>query len=206
MAIRPEILNNLFSSVEKLPGVGPKVGKMIAKLVGKTDRQQDGIPTISDILWHAPVALIDRSLRPTIDNAPHERVVTLEVVIGKHRVPPRHNRRIPYTIEASDETGTIRLTFFNAHADYLKSCAPEGSRRFVSGKVEWFQNKPQMVHPDHILTAEEFADLPLIEPVYPMTAGLSPKTFKNAVTSALQYVPVFAEWQNDPWLKKKPMA
>ena len=43
----------------------------------------------------------------------------------------------------------------------------------VSGRMEWFNGRPTMVHPDHIALASEADNLPLVEPVYPLTAGLS---------------------------------
>jgi len=52
-------------------------------------------------------------------------------------------------------------------ADLCKSM-PIGETRYVSGKVEWFNGKPNMVHPDHMVSEEGFAKLPLLEPVYPV--------------------------------------
>ena len=52
---------------------------------------------------------------------------------------------------------------------------PVGEQMVVSGKMEWFNGRPSMVHPDHIARADEAENLPLVEPVYPLTAGLSAK-------------------------------
>ncbi len=41
--------------------------------------------------------------------------------------------------------------------------------------MDWFNGRPSMVHPDHMVRAEDAAGLPLVEPVYPLTAGLSGK-------------------------------
>ena len=61
---------------------------------------------------------------------------------------------------------------------------PVGQRRIVSGRVERFRDTLQMVHPDHVLTPEEFEKMPLIEPVYPMTAGVTSKPLYKAVRGA----------------------
>jgi ATP-dependent DNA helicase RecG len=54
----------------------------------------------------------------------------------------------------------------------------------VSGKVEWFNGRPSMVHPDHIVAEADAASSPLIEPVYPLTAGLSPKLLRRSIEAA----------------------
>ena len=54
-----------------------------------------------------------------------------------------------------------------------------------------------MVHPDHIARAEEAEALPLVEPVYPLTAGLSRAVLRNAIGQALGRLPDLPEWQDD---------
>jgi len=53
-----------------------------------------------------------------------------------------------------------------------------------------------MIHPDHIVSEEDLATLPLIEPVYPMTEGLSRKTLAKAIEEGLAGLPVLPEWQD----------
>ncbi len=53
-----------------------------------------------------------------------------------------------------------------------------------------------MTHPDYIVAPEARADLPLLEPVYPLTAGLSGKVLLKAARQALERVPDLPEWQD----------
>ena len=92
--------------------------------------------------------------------------------IDRHQPPPRGNRSVPYRVFAHDETGEIALTFFHAKTQWLEQAMPVGEQMVVSGKMEWFNGRPTMVHPDHIARADAAATLPLVEPVYPLTAGL----------------------------------
>ena len=46
-----------------------------------------------------------------------------------------------------------------------------------------------MVHPDYIVKAGDAENLPLVEPVYPLTAGLSPKTLRKIIEAALPRIP-----------------
>ncbi len=113
---------------------------------------------------------------------------------------------MPYKVHCHDATGTIVLVFFHAHGDYLASVLPQGAKRFVSGRVERYNNTLQMTHPDHILDEAGFARLKPVEPVYPMTAGLTPRPLLKALGNALARRPALLEWQDKAWLAKQRWA
>ncbi len=201
--MRPEVLNPFFAGVTKLKGIGSKVEKTLATLVRPgTDETTTNVRLI-DILLHLPSGIIDRRKRPTINNLPMEGIVTVEVTIGAHKVPPRHNKRVPYRIECFDDTGTLSMVFFHVHGDYLLRQLPVGETRFISGAIEWYSGMPQMVHPDHMLSAAAFAKMPLLEPVYPLTAGLSGKVLARAIRQTLDEIPQLSEWQDEQWIAKQ---
>jgi len=192
--MRPEILNPLFRPVTSLSGIGPKIGEALRRLLVGGDGPE---PRIVDLLFHLPVALIDRRRQPGIAKAAEGSIVTLKVRVDRHAPPPRGNRRIPYRVYAHDDTGEIALTFFHANADWLKKTLPVGDTLYVSGRMDWFNGRPNMVHPDYIVPADDFAALPLIEPIYPMTAGLSRRVLMRAIGEALDDLPDLPEW-HDP--------
>ncbi|UCH73038.1 MAG: ATP-dependent DNA helicase RecG [Rhodospirillales bacterium] len=181
--MRPEILYPLFASVTSLPGVGPRIATQIEKVAGSR---------VLDLLWHLPRGLIDRRFSPKISDAPCGPTVTLTVRVDSH-LPPR-DKRVPYRILCSDETGFLYLVFFHARADYLERTLPPGAKRVVSGHLERFRDELQMPHPDHIVSPENAASIRRVEPVYPMTAGLSPKILASAMTAALARAPDLPEW------------
>jgi ATP-dependent DNA helicase RecG len=187
--MRPPVLNPLFASASTLRGIGPKVEKSLAKLVGRPTDRGPANARIVDLLFHLPTGLIDRSARPTLDSMPETGIVTVEVTVGRHRPPGARGQRRPYRIECYDDTGSLLLVFFHPRSDWLARTLPEGERRFVSGSVEWYGGLPQMVHPDHVVAPEEFARLPLVEPVYPLTADLPPKLLARSIEAALDLVP-----------------
>ena len=186
--MRPEILYPLFAPVTVLPGIGPRLGKLFEALSGGH---------VVDHCWHLPSGLIDRRYAPELNEAEPGRIATLTLTVGAHRPP--HNRRQPYRVPCHDETGAIDLVFFHPRKDYLAKMLPEGEVRVASGKVELFQDRLQMTHPDHIGTREDLAELQSVEPVYPLTAGLSLKIVGKAVRAALAQAPELQEW-NDPAL------
>ena len=86
--------------------------------------------------------------------------------------------------------------------DYLTRLLPVGSTRIVSGRVERFNNEIRINHPDYIVAPDARESLPLIEPVYGLTAGLPLRTVQKGVATALAKAPDLGEWI-DPGLKKQ---
>jgi ATP-dependent DNA helicase RecG len=123
----------------------------------------------------------------------------------KHDAPPNMGKRrnLPYRILCGNETGYVSLVFFRARGDWLTKAMPVGARRMVSGRVERFREQLQIVHPDHMLPQAEFEKLPIVEPVYPLTAGLSAKVLMKAIQAALPQLPALPEWQEAEWLKQQ---
>src|ERR1700704_6103961 len=112
--MRPSRLDPLFASLTSLPGIGPKLEKLFARLF---DRET---PRVADLLFHLPTGTIDRRARPKLRDVVPDSVVTVAVTVERHRPPPPHRPRAPYQVYAGDETGDITLTFFNARKDFLE--------------------------------------------------------------------------------------
>ena len=198
--MRPSLLDPLFSPITALAGVGSKVAALIERVVPADLGDRDA--RVGDLLFVLPNTVIDRRNRPGIAHAAEGAIVTLDVRIDRHQPPPRGNKSVPYRVYAHDDTGEIALTFFHAHASYLEKAMPEGEQVVVSGRMEWFNGRPNMVHPDHIALASEAGSLPLVEPVYPLTAGLSTKVLRRAIGQAVGRVPTMPEWQDGAFMRR----
>ena len=61
----------------------------------------------------------------------------------------------------------------------------------------------QMVHPDRVVDEAGFANLPLVEPVYPLTEGLALGNVRRAMDGALARLPDLPEWQDDAWISRE---
>jgi ATP-dependent DNA helicase RecG len=192
MAMRPDILNPLFRPVTSVDGIGEKLGLALKRLLG--GGESDGLPRVGDLLFHLPAAIIDRRNQPEIALAPAGAVVTLKVRVDRHQKPPPGNRRVPYKVFAHDASGEISLTYFHANDAWLARTFPIGETFYVSGTMEWFGGRPSMVHPDHVVAEADLASLPLVEPVYPLTAGLSGKVLARSIREALDSLPPLPEW------------
>ncbi|SIQ99766.1 ATP-dependent DNA helicase RecG [Rhizobium sp. RU35A] len=190
--MRPALLDPLFASVSSLPGIGPKLADLIARV---TNRQDAEDCRVVDVLFHAPASLIDRRNRPGIALAPQGAIVTLEGRVDRHQPPPAHTNQ-PYRVFLRDETGELALTFFRVKGNWLDKALPVDEQVMVSGKVDWFNGRASMVHPDLMVKVSEAGEMPLVEPVYPLTAGLMPKVIRRAVEGALARLPRFPEWMD----------
>ena len=177
------------SDTDPLPGLGPQLEKLYQRLFDR-----DAPARIIDLLFHLPSGFIDRRARPKLRDVVPDTVVTVAVQVDRHRPSPPHRPRAPYQIYTSDETADLILVYFNARKDYLQKILPVGERRYVSGTVALYDGMLQMVHPDRVVAEGDFAKLPLVEPVYPLTEGLSLNVVRKAVEAALTKVPKLPEW------------
>ena len=199
--MRPNELNPLFASVESLTGVGPRLALLMKKALALPPGI--GEARVVDLVWHMPTGVIDRRAEPSVAEAQPGTIATFKVRVLKHRLAPRGNARAPHKVLTEDDTGRLDLVFFGIDGAFVARQLPEGSERYVSGRVERFNDTAQMVHPDYIVPPERRGDLPMLEPVYPLTAGLSGKVLGKAVRQALTVVPSLPEWLDGPFLAAK---
>jgi ATP-dependent DNA helicase RecG len=187
--MRPSVLNPLFAAITTLPGIGDKVARLYRRLLGREDT-----PRVVDLVFHLPTGAVDRRARPVLRDVVPDTVVTVAVTVDHHRPPPPNRPRAPYLIYASDATGSLVITYFNARKDYIDRLLPVGQRRIVSGTMALYDGMLQMVHPDFVVDEAGLAGLPAIQPIYPLTEGLTPQALRRAIAAALDQVPVLAEW------------
>ena len=188
--MRPHLLTPLFAPATTLPGVGPKVGTMLDRLLADGEAGA----RVADVLFHLPVGTIDRRARPKLKEAVWDTIATIDVRVVEHRPPGNTRGKAPYKVLVEDETGDCELVFFLANHSWIEKALPVGARRWVSGKLENWDGHLQMVHPDKILSEDELAKLPPVEPVYGLTDGLHQRVVAKAVAGALSKLPLLPEW------------
>ncbi|MCC7280886.1 MAG: ATP-dependent DNA helicase RecG [Acetobacteraceae bacterium] len=181
--MRPEILFPLFAPLSSLPGLGPKMAPLAARVAGGE--------RVLDLLFTLPGGLVDRRLRPLAAARPGA-VATALVEVAGHRSPA--SSRAPWRITCRDGPAFIDILYFGGREDWISRRFPIGARRIVSGKVEIRDARLQMPHPDHVLAEAEAAELPALEPVYPLTAGLLARVMLRATRAALARAPDLPEW------------
>ena len=173
----------MFEPLTALRGVGEAVAALIARAAGGS--------RVIDLLFHLPESWIDRRARTTIAAAVPGALATIEAEVV--RIDPPGSARQPTKAVVTDGSGFADLVFFQR---FPAAKLPKGARVLVSGK---FDERRQMVHPDHIVPADRAEGLPWIEPVWKLTAGLFPWHLRKPVAQALARIPDLPEW-HDPAL------
>ena len=189
--MRDPVLYPFYADLSSLPGVGPKVRPVLARLIGGE--------TWLDLLFHLPVSWIDRRNRATIDLAQVGEVATITGTVDKLE----HARAtFPARIRLRDDTGYITLTYFHAKRQWLERTFKIGETIIASGLIGDYKGGRQMTHPDHVVTPDKDDELPEVEPVYPMTANLTSKALRKFLAAALDGIPDLDEWIDAHLLKR----
>lgn len=188
---RPEALSPLFRSLHSIKGVGDKLAALLTRYFGAPEGQE---AIALDILMHMPSGVVDRRRQVGIAEAYLNQIVTLKLRVDRHQAPPRGREHIPHRVFAHDDTGDVQLVFFRAQGGWVEKALPVGEERFVSGQIGFFNGDKQITHPDYIVEPDKFATLPLVEPVYPLTQGLSSKALAKLVRQVVDSLPALPEW------------
>ncbi|MDE2576222.1 MAG: ATP-dependent DNA helicase RecG [Rhodospirillales bacterium] len=185
--MEPDPLLPLFAPLTSLRGIGEAIARLMARAVSGT--------RVIDLLFHLPDSYIDRRERTTIRAALPGQLATLAVEVV--RIDRPATPRQPTRVTVSDGSGFAELVYFRRFpADRL----PVGARVLVSGKLD---ERGQMTHPDHVAPAERAEQMPGIEPVWPLTAGLFAWHIRRAMGDALARLPALPEWHDAALLRRE---
>lgn len=195
--MRPQLLHRWFSSLENIKGVGEAVYGHLRRLLriepGETAR-------LKDLVFHLPVEVLDRRNQ----ELKHDAIVTLKITVQQHEAPPQNRRASPYkVIVRMTQGGLLTLVFFNAKGDYLQRQLPIGQERVISGKLENTGRGWQMIHPDAIGMPAQYAEIARLEPIYPLTYGLTQRRTGQLIQQVLGLLNPLPEWQDEAWLQQQ---
>lgn len=194
-----KLLEFFNKDIQFIRGVGPVLSEKLAVLIGGR--------RVWDFLSHIPVAVKKRKVISRIKDADVGDTIVIKLKIGAHKKGGYfRGRNTPSKIMAydSDEMPVV-IQFFNTKfADYWFKQMPAGSYRFISGRLDSSGELYAINHPDYILSENELEKIPEIQPVYPLTEGISLKTMINVRDSIIPMIPDVPEWQSDKYIKNLP--
>ncbi len=189
---RPPILYPLFADLTGLPGIGAKTAKLFERL-GKTR------PV--DLLFTMPTGVEDRRLRESLTGITSGQMATVRIDVVEHR--PGRTRTQPHKVLVDAGNQMFELIYFRPRRDWLEQSLPVGARKVVSGRIEFYEGRVQMPHPDLVMTEDEATSLRPWEPIYPLTQGLTLRIVSKAVQAVLRELPDMPEWLSAAMLAEK---
>ncbi|MDR1693033.1 MAG: ATP-dependent DNA helicase RecG [Oscillospiraceae bacterium] len=156
--------------IQYIKGIGEKRAGLFHKL---------GLFAVSDLVTFYPRAYEDRTkLLPIAELVPGE-AACFRAIVSSPVTGSRIRQGLElYKTKVFDETGEIRLTFFNA--PYTVNALRQGGEYVFYGKPD---DAGQIVNP--VFEREEGNATGRILPVYRATAGLSQGTLRSAARQAL---------------------
>ncbi|MEI9908648.1 MAG: ATP-dependent DNA helicase RecG [Bacteroidota bacterium] len=157
----PNILSN---PIEYLKGVGPQRADLLKKELG--------IFTFGDLLELFPYRHVDKTKVNLIRdiNAQTEFIQVAGILLNVEVTGDKRSRRL--TAQLKDKSGFLELAWFQG-ITWVQKMLQAGQPYLVYGKVGFFQNRPQIIHPElEIVTQEKQDGKNYLEPVYPTTEKL----------------------------------
>lgn len=170
----------LASPIEYLKGVGPQRAELLKKELN--------IFTFRDLLEHFPYRHIDKTKVNLIQEiTPAMEFVQVAVklirldVVGEGR-----GKRL--VAQVKDATGSMELVWFQGINWIQKTLLPDQSY-LVYGRLSFFQQTPQIVHPETEPWAPEKKEgREFLEPVYPTTEKLKARSLGGRQIAKLTQV------------------
>jgi len=169
---------DIDQSVDALPGIGPKLKELFAKV---------DVITIRDLVEKVPRRYQDYSnVVPIAQLRPGE--VCIKVTISA--VGVRYSRKGLHMTEAvaSDETGSIKLIWFNQ--PYRKNQILPNVEYYVAGEFQYKKQGYSITNPSLEKAGDITVNTARIIPVYKLTKGLGLTQIRKAVQSGLDAIKI----------------
>ncbi len=164
----------LNTPLEGVKGIGTGLSKKLKK---------KGLETVEDVLYFLPIRYEDRRrIKKIRELLPGTHQTTCATVLACGEV--FYGRRRVFEVAVGDDTGILKLKWFNYRAPYMKKTYRKGRRLILFGQVSTFGGQKEVIHPDVEFVEEEELDSPhfgKVVPVYSQVEGLHQKTLRRVV-------------------------
>ena len=164
---------DLRENITTIKGIGDKTASCFARL---------GIHTVGELVNTFPRDYIFYGEPVDIKDTKIGVRNVIEGIVYSY-VDVRRIRSLKIvTMTVKDSSGTLKITWFNQ--PYLKNMFHKGETYVFVGEIKIKNNMRVMEHPAYYKPKEYESMRQELQPVYPLTKGLSNKTFQKAVKSA----------------------
>ncbi len=165
------VLTLLSADITAIPGVGPSVAAKLHNL---------GIRTVRDLLFYFPREHRDYSKLEKIANIPFNEVTTTMGLIWDVETTRTSGGRTRTIATISDDTGRLKVSWFNQPYLQKQLQANKGSYLVVTGMKQRFGNKIEFSVRSHELPEQgDLLNTGRLVPTYPLTEGLNAKSLRR---------------------------
>ncbi|MFN6955757.1 MAG: ATP-dependent DNA helicase RecG [Acetobacteraceae bacterium] len=182
----------LLAPLDALPGLPAAAWKRVSALVGGARP--------ADLLLHLPERFESRLAVARPEEAGPGARVRLRAVAESHRAARARSGRGYVEVRARAGGSPLLLRFMNGRLPWLLKLLPPGEERVLAGELRADAEGFQLINPEVAATE---ADLPLTEPVWPLSAGVTHRMLARAMRAALALLPPVPEWQDAPLLRRE---
>lgn len=175
---------NESSRIGGLKGIGEKTEQLFHKI---------GVRTVGDLIRYFPRGYDVYEKPVTIGELCEGKTMTVTGAIYG-RVQVSANRNLPVTtIYIKDITGTLKVVWFRM--PFLRNTLKAGGIITLRGAVINKKGTLVMQHPEIFYPSASYeAKLDTLQPVYPLTAGLSNNAVMKAMRQALEFLDLRQEF------------
>ncbi|MDE6761207.1 MAG: ATP-dependent DNA helicase RecG [Lachnospiraceae bacterium] len=160
--------------IDSLKGIGPKTALLFGKLK---------VYTIEDLLKLYPRNYLSYEEPVDVQEAEIGKRVTIKASIQSYVDIKKVRSLTLVTCTVKDGTGSVKLVWYNS--PFLKQVFHIGQTFIFVGTIVIRNHQLVMEHPEYY-TAKQYETLiSSLQPIYPLTEGLSNKIVTKAVNSAL---------------------
>lgn len=162
---------NLFSEIEYLKGVGKARGEKYRKL---------GITTPYELIYHIPRAYLDYRCHVPVQQAVLNEYNVLKLTIFR-KMPPQRVKGGLVICKAAATDGIDDILIVVYNNVYGFQALKDGETYYMYGKVTGNFLRKEITSPVYISASEKV----LIQPVYPLTQGLSVNMVRTNMRQAI---------------------
>lgn len=167
----------LNDNITEIKGIGEKTAGFFSKL---------GIFTVGDLIHTYPRAYLTYTEPVDIKDVKIGERQSVRGIVSSY-VDVRQVRSLKLTnITIKDSTGTMKITWFNS--PFLKNVFHKGETYIFVGNVVIKNNMRVMEMPEYYKPGAYQELCQELQPVYPLTKGLTNKTFQKAVMSSREVI------------------
>lgn len=167
---------NERTGISEIKGIGEKTEKLFAKL---------GVFTIGDLIKYYPRGYDIYEDPVLISELEEGKVQTISgVIYGKVQVSPNYKMQVT-SVQIKDISGTIKAVWFRM--PFLRNTLSSGRPIILRGQIVKRKTGFIIEHPEIFYPTEKYTEkLNTMQPIYPLTSGLSNSTVMKSIKQAIE--------------------